>query len=293
MNPLLSSPDSNLPYRRKKEKFFRAACAFAAWSGIFLLGVLLYNVAEGGLSRISWDFINRFPSRFPDKAGVKAALWGSLWLIGLTALFSVPLGIAAAIYLEEYRGKSRFGSFMDINIANLAGVPSIIYGFLGLAIFARGMDLGRSVITGALTMSLLILPTIIIASREAIRAVPRSIRLASFALGAGRWQTIWHHVLLAAAPGIMTGIILALARAMGEAAPLIMIGALTYVAFVPKSPLDSFTALPIQIFNWASRPREEFHELAAAGIIVLLAVLLTLNGIAVYLRNRAQKGPRW
>jgi phosphate transport system permease protein len=202
------------------------------------------------------------------------------------------VGVAAAIYLEEYAPKGRLSRFIEVNIANLAGVPSIVYGILGLAIFVRWMAMGRSVLAGSLTMSLLILPIIIIASREAIRAVPGSIRLAAFAVGATRWQTVRDHVLPGALPGILTGVILALSRAIGESAPMIMIGALAYVAFTPKGPMDAFMPLPIQIFNWAARPQQEFHQLAAAGIVVLLGVLLLMNATAVFIRYRSQRGPK-
>jgi len=251
--------------------------------------VLLLHITREGFRWVDWQFLTSFPSRFPEKAGIKSALWGTLWLIGLVSCIAVPVGIAAAVYLEEYGGKGRLSRFIEVNIANLAGVPSIVYGVLGLALFVRGIGLGRSVLAGSLTMSLLVLPVIIIAAREAIRAVPKSIRLAAFALGATRWQTVWSHVLPEALPGILTGIILALSRAIGETAPLIMIGALTYVAFVPTGPMDGFTALPIQVFNWASRPQSDYHELAAAGIIVLLTVLFVMNATAVYIRQRAER----
>jgi phosphate transport system permease protein len=235
------------------------------------------------------QFLREFPSRFPERAGIKSALYGTLWLISLTAVFSIPTGVAAAIYLEEYAKRSRLNSLIEVSIANLAGVPSIVYGILGLTIFVRWLALGRSVVAGAMTMSLLILPIIIIASREALRAVPDSIRQAASALGATQWQTIKHHVIPSALSGMLTGTILALSRAIGETAPLIMIGALTYVAFIPEGPMDAFTALPIQIFNWVSRPQQEFHELAAAGIVVLLTVLLIMNAAAVIIRHRSQR----
>jgi len=211
----------------------------------------------------------------------------------LTALLSVPLGVGAAVYLEEYATPSRATRILEVNLANLAGVPSIIYGMLGLAVFVRSFGMGRSVLAGALTMSLLILPVIVVASREAIRTVPSSLRQAAFALGATRWQAVRHHVLPAALPGILTGVILAMSRAIGETAPLVVVGALAYVAFVPSHPMDDFTVLPIQIFHWASRPQPEFHALAAAGIIVLLAVLLLMNATAVWIRNRARRNPLW
>jgi phosphate transport system permease protein len=225
--------------------------------------------------------------------GILAALAGSAWLIVITIIVSVPVGIMTAIYLEEYAKKNKLTSLIEINIANLAGVPSIIYGMLGLGLFVRWMHLERSVLAGAFTMTLLILPVIIIAAREALRAVPDSIRHAALALGATRWQTVWHHVLPSALPGILTGVILSVSRAIGETAPLIMIGALTYVAFTPKHPMDMFTVLPIQVFNWASRPQADFLNLAAAGIIVLLFVLLTLNSVAIIIRTRFQKFVNW
>ena len=279
----------NLRRRHRGSRVFRYFCATMTWAAIAVLAVLLIHVTRQGLRWIDWQFLTSFPSRFVAKAGIKSALYGTVWLIGLTALIAVPIGIAAALYLEEYGTKGRVSRFIEVNIANLAGVPSIVYGMLGLVIFVRFFALERSLIAGALTMSLLILPVIIIAAREAIRAVPDSIRQAAYALGATKWQTIRSHVLPASLPGILTGVILALSRAIGETAPLVMIGALTYVAFVPKGPTDSFTALPIQIFNWASRPQEEFHELAAGGIVVLLAVLLMMNGIAVIIRHRTER----
>jgi phosphate transport system permease protein len=207
----------------------------------------------------------------------------------LTAAIAIPIGVLAAVYLEEYAKPGRVSTFITINIANLAGVPSIVYGIIGLAIFVRFLGLDRSVLAGAMTMSLLILPVIIIASREAIKAVPSSLRQVAFALGATRWQVTRDHVLPQAMPGILTGVILALSRAIGETAPLIMIGALTYIAFVPEGPMDEFTALPIQIYNWTSRPQEAFHELASAGIIVLLLVLLIMNATAVWIRYHGNK----
>jgi phosphate transport system permease protein len=236
-------------------------------------------------------FFTNFPSNlYPrEKAGIKHALHGTVWLIVLTGLIAVPLGVSAAVYLQEYARENRLTRFIHLNISNLAGVPSIVYGILGLAVFVRTMALGRSVIAGALTMSLLILPVIIIAARESLSAVPNSIRLAAYALGATRWQVVRHHVLPAAVPGIMTGIILSLSRAIGEAAPLIMLGALNYMAFVPTGLTSPFTVLPIQIFEWTSRPQPEFHHLAAAAIIVLLAVLLTMNAVAIGIRMYQQK----
>lgn len=277
----------NLSWRRGKEKLFRLFCGSMICLGVFLLFLLIFHVSKQGFPWLDGQFLDSFPSRFPERAGIKSALWGTVWLISFTACFSIPVGTAAAIYLEEYAHRSRLSSFIEINIANLAGVPSIVYGILGLALFVRWLSLGRSLVAGSLTMSLLILPVIIIASREAIRAVPSSYREAAFALGATRWQTVRDQILPAALPGILTGLILALSRAIGETAPLVMIGALTYVAFVPEGPMDSFTALPIQIFNWTSRPQAAFHDLASAGIIVLLAVLLLMNATAVLIRYRS------
>ncbi len=280
---------NNLVWRHTKAALFRYFCVGVTCAAVFLLAVLIYRVSELGMSWLDWQFINSFPSRFPEKAGIKSALMGTLWLVSLTAAFAVPVGVLAAVYLEEYAKPNRVTEFININIANLAGVPSIVYGILGLAIFVRFFALERSVISGALTMGLLILPVIIIASKEAIKAVPSSLRQAAFAVGATRWQVIRAHVLPAALPGILTGVILAMSRAIGETAPLIMIGALTYVAFVPDGPMDEFTALPIQIFNWTSRPQEEFHELASAGIVVLLVVLLMMNAVAVYIRYHGSR----
>ncbi len=276
--------------RRVCEKMFQFACAGTAWMGVIILAALIFHVSREGLKWLDFQFLSSFPSRFPARAGIKSALFGTFWLIALTAAFAVPAGVAAAVYLEEYPRKGRLDRFIEINISNLAGVPSIVYGILGLAIFVRFFGLGRSVLAGALTMALLVMPIVIIASREAIKAVPSSVREAAFAVGATRWQTVRSHVLPSALPGILTGVILAVSRAIGETAPLIMIGALTYVAFVPRSPMDGFTALPIQIFNWASRPQEDFHGLAAAGIVVLLVVLLLMNATAVYIRNRTERG---
>ena len=278
--------------RHATTKCFRILCATVAWAGIVILGVLLFHVSREGIRWLDLQFLTEFPSRFPEQAGIKSALWGTVWLIALTAGFSIPVGVAAAIYLEEYSPKGRLSQLIEVNIANLAGVPSIVYGILGLVLFVRFLALGRSVLAGSLTMTLLILPVIIIAAREALRAVPGSIRQAAFALGATRWQAVRAQVLPVALPGILTGVILALSRAIGETAPLVMIGALTYVAFVPEGPMDAFTALPIQIFNWASRPQEDFHQLAAAGIIVLLATLLLMNATAVWIRQRAERKGR-
>ena len=251
-----------------------------------MLVYLVFDVAMRGLPWIDWQFLTSFDSRFSERAGILAAIAGTAFMMTMTIAVSLPIGVMAAIYLEEYAKESWLKSFIQINISNLAGVPSIIYGLLGLTIFVRYMMMGRSVLAGALTMALLVLPVIVVATQEALRAVPSSIRDASLALGATRSQTIWHHVLPQAFPGILTGNILAASRAIGETAPLVTIGALTYVPFTPESPLDRFTVLSIQIFNWTSKPQAEFHDLAAAGIVVLLLVLLTMNSIAILLRQR-------
>jgi len=253
------------------------------------LAALLYDVGHDGLGRLSWQFLTSYPSRHPEQAGILAALVGSIYVIALTAALAVPVGVGAAIYLEEYARSSRLSRIIEINIANLAGVPSIIYGLLGLGLFVRAMSMGRSVLAGSATLALLVLPMVIISTREALRAVPKSLREGSYALGATRWQTVWYQVLPAALPGVLTGLILALSRAIGETAPLITIGALTYVPFIPDGIWSPFTVLPIQIFDWVSRPQAGFAINAAAGIIVLLVLLLAMNALAIILRDRFQK----
>jgi phosphate transport system permease protein len=253
------------------------------------LSVLVYDVLHDGLTRISWAFLTSEPSRRAEAAGIYTAIIGSIYVIGLTTLISVPIGVAAAIHLEEYGGRGRMSRIIEINIANLAGVPSIIYGLLGLGLFVRAMRMGPSVLAGASTLALLALPVIIISTREALRAVPKSLREGSYALGATKWQTIWYQVLPAAFPNMLTGLILALSRAIGETAPLVTIGALTYVPFLPENIWSPFTVLPIQIFAWVSRPQAAFAQNAAAGIIVLLALLLAMNATAIVLRDRFQK----
>lgn len=253
------------------------------------LGALIWDVFRDGFGRLSWPFLTNPPSSRAEQAGIYPALIGSLYVIGLTAVLALPIGIAAAIYLEEYGKGGWLSRTIEINIANLAGVPSIIYGLLGLMLFVRGMGFGRSVLAGASTLALLALPVVILSTREALRTVPKSIREGSYALGATKWQTIWNQVLPGALPGILTGLILALSRAIGETAPLITLGALTYVPFAPDGIWSQFTVLPIQIFNWVSRPQAAFAENAAAGIIVLLVLLLTMNAVAIVLRDRYQR----
>ena len=282
---------SRLKNRHRLSNIFRICCTLTTYFGVAVLIILLYGIAKIGFEWIDTRLINNMPSQlFPEKAGVKSALWGTVWLIGLTALISIPIGVAAAIYLEEYSRKGKVSTLIEINISNLAGVPSIVYGILGLVIFARWVGAGDSLITGALTMSLLVLPVVITASREAIKAVPPLTRQAAFAVGGTRWQTVWHHVLPASLPGVITGVILSLSRAMGETAPLIIIGAATFLLAVPSDPFnDSFSALPLQIYDWTSQPKEIFHQKAAAAILVLLAVLLFMNAIAVFIRHRYQR----
>ncbi|WP_437191503.1 PstA family ABC transporter permease [Planctomicrobium sp. SH527] len=329
---------------KSESKLFAYTCRGAIWFSVSILIVLLVTVTRNAVGWIDWQFLTSFDSaRFPAKAGMLSGILGTAWVIGLTIIFAVPIGIGAAIYLEEYAADNRLNRFIRLNLANLAGVPSIVYGILGLTVFVRMFGLfgpngwihqwtgwnlegffwsehfgqyliplpfGRVVISGALTLSLLILPIIIIASQEALRAIPSSLRHASLALGATRWQTIRHQTLPAAVPGIMTGVILAISRAIGETAPLVMLGAMTFVYFAPgnidsvtdvvqhpegliKAPFDTFTVMPIQIFNWVRQSKEEFKYVAAAGIAVLLAVLLVLNGLAILIRNRYSKHMNW
>ncbi len=275
--------------QKRNETIFKIVALAAMAIALLVLGALLFNAFSDGLKRLDWQFLTSFPSRKPQNAGIYAAFAGSIFVVTLTTLVAIPLGVAAAVYLEEYAKKNSLNRMIEINITNLAGVPSIIYGILGLEIFVRAMKFNRSVLAGSLTLALLVLPTIIISAREAIRTVPNSIREAAYALGATKWMTTRDHVLPLAFPGILTGVILAISRAIGETAPLIMLGALTYVAFLPTGFFSPFTVLPIQIFNWVSRPQKGFHDCAAAGIVVLLMVTLTLNALAIVLRNYFQR----
>ena len=275
--------------RRALDLAFQSTALVVLFLALAALGALLYDVIADGAPRLSWDFITGFSSRRASEAGIWHALTGSIFVILVTALIAVPIGVGAAIYLEEYGGRSRLARMIEINITNLAAVPSIIYGLLGLGLFVRMMGMGRSVLAGASTLALLVLPVVILSTREALRAVPKTIREGSYALGATKLQTIWFQVLPVALPGVLTGLILALSRAIGETAPLITIGAVTFVTFAPDSLSSPFTVLPIQIFNWVSRPQVEFQGNAAAGIVVLLVLLLTMNATAVWLRDRYQK----
>jgi len=339
-----STPD-DIARRYFREKLFEWHCFAATWIGVVVLAVLLIGTIAKAVGWLDWQFMTSFDSRFPQNAGILAPLLGSLWLTVLTGLFAIPVGVGAAVYLEEYSSDTWLRRIIQTNLANLAGVPSIVYGILGLSVFVRmfgvfgtakpdeaalkvlvvslgithlriplpPLPLGPSLLAGAGTLALLVMPTIIVASQEALRAIPPSIRHASLALGATRWQTVRHQVLPAAFPGILTGVILAMSRAIGEAAPLLMMGALMYVARAPggidsvkalfsgdpgfeglmKAPYDKFTALPLQIYNWISRSEDRFQNVAAAGIVVLLVVLLSMNGVAIYLRQKYRKKLRW
>ena len=276
-----------------RDRIFMWALFIALAVGVVTLAVLLVYVTLKGWPRLDLRLITNMPSiRNPDTSGAQSALTGSLWVIGFTALIALPLGIMSALYLEEFsRPTSKLQRFIEVNIQNLAAVPSIVYGILGLAVFARALALGQSVITASLTLALLVLPVIIISTREALRAVPRSIRDGSLALGATEWQTAYRQTLPAAVPGIATGVILALSRAIGEAAPLLMLGAVSFITFNPDGILSNYTTMPIQIFNWTKEPREEFQVLAAATIVLLLVILLAMNFVAIWIRNKTQK--RW
>lgn len=327
----LDSYADRLAVRHRLGFVFALVCWLSTWFGLVCLLVLLGGIVWQAWGWLDVRFLTSYDSRHPAQAGILAGLWGSFWLLLFTALFSVPIGVGAAVYLEEYSADNWLTRIIQVNLANLAGVPSIVYGILGLTVFVRmfglfpadagkqlvilgllriPLPLGRSVLAGAMTLSLLILPVVIIAAQEALRSVPASIRHASYALGATHWQTIRRQVLPAALPGISTGVILAVSRAIGETAPLLMIGALTYVSFAPGDvesvnalvqnprgllhvPFDIFTAIPILIFNWVSRPQPDYQHVAAAGSLVLLAVLLVFNATAIFIRHQFGKGARW
>ena len=277
------------PARRADRLFPRMAMACVG-VGLIVLGALIVQVLVTGHSRLNLDLLRFFPSSAPEDAGAQSAFFGSIWVIGFTAVLCIPIGVGAAVYLEEFADRNRWWNrFIEVNIRNLAAVPSIVYGILGLALLVRGLHLGQTVIAAALTLTLMVLPTVIIASREAIRAVPGSLRQASVGLGATPLQTVRKVVLPAAVPSIATGVILALSRAIGEAAPLILIGGLSFITFNPNGPGSAFTVLPIQIFNWISRPQDEYRKLAAAAIVLLLAMLLLLNGAAIWIRNHYRR----
>ncbi|NIK13014.1 phosphate ABC transporter permease PstA [Alkalibacillus almallahensis] len=290
----MSSIDKQLIQRQMgkrtfQNKLLKALFFMCIVFSILVLGVLIIRVITQGFTHLDWDFLTSFASRFPEEAGFKAAIVGSLWLMVIVAPVSIFLGVGTAIYLEEYAKDNRFTRFIQMNISNLAGVPSVVFGLLGLTFFVRLMEMGRSIMAGGLTLSLLILPIIVVAAQEAIRSVPNDQYEASFAMGASKWQTVRRIVLPSAIPGILTGSILALSRAIGETAPLLMIGALTFIAYLPENVWDGFTVMPIQIFNWTGRPQEEFHLVAASGILVLLFLLIIMNSIAIYIRNKFSK----
>ena len=280
--------DRKANFRKTQGAVFYIIFLGAVLVGIVGLITLLVQILIQGVPWLSLHLLTDYPSRHPEQAGLKAAIFGTIWIMGLTAALTIPIGVSAAVYLEEYAPRNWLTTVLEVNISNLAGVPSIVYGLLGLGLFVQLMALGKTVIAGAMTLTLLVLPIVILASREAIRAVPSTYREAAYALGADQWQVIRGVVLPAASPGILTGTILAMSRAIGEAAPIVVISGLVYLTFVPSGPLDRFTALPLQIFNWASRPQEDFRDLAAAGIIVLLVVLLSMNAVSIVLRNRFQ-----
>jgi phosphate transport system permease protein len=278
--------------RKQTDLLFQIASASTLVIALAALAALVFDIVSDGAPRLSLSFLRNIASRNAEDAGVYHALMGSIWVITLTGLMALPVGVAAAIYLEEYGTRSRVARFIELNIANLAAVPSIIYGLLGLGLFVRLMGMGQSVLAGAATLALLALPVVILSTREALRTVPSSIREGSYALGATKWQTIWNQVLPMALPGVLTGLILALSRAIGETAPLITIGALTYIPFAPDTVWSKFTVLPIQIFNWVSRPQADFKANAAAGILVLLVLLLSMNAVAIVVRDRHQRQGR-
>jgi phosphate transport system permease protein len=276
-----------------KELAFRCLLLACLIVAVVFLVILLWSVVQKGWPRLNLDLITEQPSRRPQRAGIQSAIFGTLWVIGLAAAFCIPTGILAAIYLEEYANPNRwYNRLIELNLQNLAAVPAIVYGILGLGLIARGpLGFGFTVMTASLTLSLLVLPVVIIASREAIRAVPNSIREGSLALGATRWQTTQRQVLPAAVPGMATGSILALSRALGEAAPLVLLGGVSFITFNPDGPDSPYTVLPILIFSWTIRPQEEFRVAASAAIVVLLVILLAMNSLAIFLRNRDQH--RW
>jgi phosphate transport system permease protein len=280
---------STLQSRKAGDRLLQTMGILVLALALVSLGALIQDVVSDGWGRLSTQFLSSPPSRFPEEAGIYPQLIGSLYVMLLTAALALPMGIGAAVYLEEYGGGGRWARIIEVNIANLAGVPSVIYGLLGLGLFVRGFGLGPTVLAGGATLALLVLPVVILSTREALRTVPMSAREGSYALGATKWQTIWHQVLPGALPGIFTGLILAMSRAIGETAPLVTIGALTYIPFAPTGLDSRFTVLPIQIYNWVSRPQAAFAENAAAGIIVLLVLLLTMNAVAVVLRDRFQR----
>jgi phosphate transport system permease protein len=284
---------TNTVKRQRRDQIFQALSLLCLLFALLTLAALIFDLCSTGLGRINYDFLSNFPSRFADKAGILSAWVGSVCVMLTTALVAIPLGVAAGIYLEEYSPKNWLTSIIEINITNLAGIPSITFGLMALGLFVYRFGLGQSILTAGLTLGLLVLPIIIVTTREAFRTIPNNIREAAFALGASKWQTIQHHLLPYSVGGILTGVIISLSRAIGETAPLVTIGALTFIAFLPKTIKDPFTVLPIQMFNWISRPQPEFHVNAAATGIILLFITLMMNGIAIYIRYRFRKKIKW
>lgn len=302
----MSDIEQRVARRKTIDAIFAIVGLISTFVGMITLAALMGDLAIDGAGRLSWNFFTSFPSRFPAQAGILSAWVGTALVMVVTALSAVPMGVAAGVYLEEYAPKNWFTAIIEVNIANLAGVPSIVYGLMALGLFVYQLNLGQSILTAGLTLALLILPIVIVATRESIRAVPSSMREAAYALGATKWRTVRDHVLPYSTGGILTGVIIALSRAIGETAPLITIGALTFIAFVPGSPVKTefpfisfewimspFTVMPIQMFNWISRPQHEFHLNAAAAGLVLMLMTLAMNGIAIYFRYRFRKRIKW
>jgi len=298
--------EKKIARNKQGDGLFAVVGLLSTFVGMLTLAALIFNLAADGAARLTPHFFTSFPSRFPAQAGILSAWVGTTLIMLVTALTAVPMGVAAGVYLEEYAPKNWLTGLIEINIANLAGVPSIVYGLMALGLFVYQLKLGQSILSAGLTLALLILPIVIVATRESIRAVPASIREAAYALGASKWQTTRDHVLPYSMGGILTGVIIALSRAIGETAPLVTIGALTFIAFLPDAPvkgqfpfisfdwlLSPFTVMPIQMFNWLSRPQQEFHYNAAATGLVLMAMTLIMNGIAIYFRYRFRKRIKW
>ena len=285
----MSTENTNFKKRDRVDYIVNYLLFFSVIIAFLTLISLIFDIFNDGWDWFDWQFFNSFPSRKPEIAGIKAAFYGTVWVMSITALLSIPIGISTALYLEMFSDDSRFNRFIKVNISNLAGVPSIIYGIIGMAVFVEFFQMGRVILAGALTMTLLILPIIIIASQEAIKQVPGYYMDAALALGATKWQAVVKVILPQSIPGIVSGFILAMSRAIGESAPMIAISALVYITFLPEGPLDRFTVMPIQIYNWISQPQDGFRGLAAAGIILLLIMLLSLNSLAIFLRDYLQR----
>ncbi len=289
----IKSRDAYLKRRKIKDFLFSCVALLLLFFSLCTLLALLIDMAITGAPRISLEFLSNFPSRMPEKAGILSAWVGTLCVMLVTALCAIPIGVAAGVYLEEYAPKNSITSFIELNIVNLAGIPSITFGLMALGLFVYRFGLGQSILTAGLTLGLLVLPIVIVATREALRTIPGHIREAAFAVGASKWQVVQHHMLPYSTGGILTGVIISLSRAIGETAPLITVGALTFIAFLPSGPMDPFTVMPIQMFNWISRPQSEFHINAAATGVVLLAMTLAMNAVAIYIRHRFRKRVRW